>query len=139
MLLGLGLSCTSLAAEESAGLKRPCAVKGRVVDVNVMPVPDIPQRCYEVSYHEQRAYVCVAAGGTPEGPYSFSLDRFEPERVTKDGWTGGGNFGNTAEQAFQTACTLTVIRHETEKAKQEFDPEKAGRALDEYFGWGAQE
>ena len=102
-------------------------------------VPDILQRCYEVSYHEQRAYVCVAASGTPEKPYSFSFGRFDPERVTKDGWTGGGNFGNTAKQAFQGACTLTVLRHEQEKAKLKFDPEEARKELDEFFGWGAKE
>ena len=139
VLLGLALPCISLAAEDSGGLKRPCPVEGRDVEVTVTAVPDIPQRCYEVSYHEQRAYVCVAASGTPEGPYSFSLDRFDPERVTKDGWTGGGNFGNTAEQAFQRACTLTVMRHEKEKAKLEFDPEKARKALDKFFGWEAKE
>ncbi|MDD9984326.1 MAG: hypothetical protein OXU81_23690 [Gammaproteobacteria bacterium] len=139
-LAALGLiSCASFAAEEPAGLKRPCTVSGGVVEVTVTPILGIPQRCYEVAYHEQRAYVCVAAGGTPEGPYSYSLDRFEPERVTKDGWTGGGNFGHTAEEAFQGACSVSVMRHEREKAKLEFDPDKAGRALDEFFGWGPGE
>lgn len=135
VLLGLVLPCVSLVAEATGGLKKPCPVHGGEVDVTVTAVPDIPQRCYELSYHEQRAYVCVAASGTPEAPYSFSLDKFEPKHVTKDGWTGGGNFGNTAEQAFQRACALTVTRHEQEKAKREFNPEKAREALDKFFGW----
>ncbi len=139
VLLCLALPYVSLAAEDSGGVKRPCLVEGGEVEVTVKAVPDILQRCYEVSFHEQRAYVCVAASGTPEKPYSFSLGRFDPERVTKDGWTGGGNFGNTAQQAFQGACTLTIMRHDQEKAKLKFDPEIARKELDEFFGWGAKE
>ena len=139
MLLSLGLSCTGLADEQSDGIKKLCPVEERKVDVTVTPVPNIPQRCYEVAYHEQRAYICVAAGGTPEGPYSYVVGRFDRERVTKDGWTGGGNFGNTAERAFRAACSWTVREHETEEARLKFEPSDAGEKLDDYFGRGAEE
>ena len=135
VLFVLALPWTSVAADDSGDIKMPCAVDGKEVEVTVRAIPGIPQRCFEVSYYRQRAYICVAASGTPDRPYSFTLGKFDPEWVTKDGWTGGGNYGHTAYSAFRGACSATIRRHEEEQAKLGFDPHQAAQDLEKYFDW----
>lgn len=134
-LLLFVVSFASTAAAQSDTFKRPCSLDGQTVEVAVAPIHNIPQRCYEVAYHDQKNYVCVWAQGTPDGPYIFSSD-FDPKYVTKGGWTGGGNARLTADAAFAGACRSAVRRYAVEQKKRRFDPDKAAKALDEFFGSG---
>ena len=71
--------------------------------VEVQEVPDLKQRCYEVAHGKQKGYLCVWAGGTPDRKYGYTRS-FDPEKVTEQGWTGGGNLGCTAEDCFNALC-----------------------------------
>lgn len=102
------------------------------VMVDVQEVPDLKQRCYEVAYGRQKGYLCVWAGGTPEGKYGYTRT-FNPENVTEQGWTGGGNLGCTADDCFNALCAWLVRDQRLEQARMRFDAKVAAEELDEFF------
>ena len=125
---------TSSASAQMTHLQRPCPLEGETIMVTVQEVPNLEQRCYELLYENQKGYVCVWAGGTPDRPYGFTTN-FQPEHVTKDGWTaaGGGNVGCKAEQCFRSLCRQLVRKHKEETGRTNFDPDSAAEKLDEFF------
>ena len=62
---------------ETTSLQRKCPMGEESVLVEIREIPDLKQRCYEVVYQTQKGYVCVWAGGTPDGPYSYTIN-FDP-------------------------------------------------------------
>ena len=115
-----------------APLEKECPVGEETVMVAVQDVPNLKQRCYEVIYGRQKGYVCVWAGGTPDGKYGFTR-QFDAEDVTEQGWTGGGNLGCTAEGCFNQLCSWLVRDHKLELARMKFDAKAAADELDEFF------
>ena len=126
------LAGSSSVAAQTARVERACTVGGDTVVVQVQEVPDLQQRCYEVVYGTQKGYLCVWAGGTPDGMYGYTR-RFDAQNVTEQGWTGGGNLGCTADDCFNALCAWLVRDHRLEQARMKFDPQAAAEELDEFF------
>ena len=123
------------ASAETTSIQRKCPVGEESVLVEIREIPDLNQRCYEVIYETQRGYVCVWAGGTPDGPYSYTMN-FDPKKVTPQGWTGGGNVGCKAEDCFRGVCGQVIRKHREEQDRLKFDPDTAADQLEQFFKSG---
>ena len=120
------------ASDQTARIQKACPIGDKPVMVEVREIPRLKQRCYEVAYETQRGYLCVWAGGTPDGKYGYTRE-FDPEKVTEQGWTGGGNVGCTAEACFKGLCSWLVRDRMRELNRMKFNPDEAGDALDAFF------
>lgn len=110
---------------------RACIVGDEPVMVKVQEVPNLKNLCYEVGYENKKGYLCVAALGTPERPFTYS-NELDPNLVTDQGLLKYGYVG-TADSVFQALCHSLVIRYREEQDRLEFDPEKAAEELSEFF------
>ena len=128
----VAVAVSSSASAQTVGTQRACPVGDEKVMVEVQEVPNLKQRCYEVVHGKQKGYLCVWAGGTPDGKYGYTRN-FDAERVTELGWTGGGNLGCTADDCFNALCAWLVRDHMLEQGRLRFDPEAAADELDEFF------
>ena len=126
LVMIVAIAVTSSTSAQVPPHQRACSVADETVMVKVQEVPDLKQRCYEVVYENQKGYVCVWAGGTPERPYGFT-ENFSPEHVTKEGWTGagGGSVGCKADSCFRSLCSRLVKKHREEEERTKFDPDAA--------------
>ena len=123
---------SSAASAQMNFVERACPMGDETVMVEVRPVPNLKQRCYEIVYEKQRGHVCVWADGTPDGPYGFTRN-FKPEQVTEQGWRGSGNLGCTADDCFRQLCRWLIGDHRREQARRKFDIDAATKHLDEFF------
>ena len=129
--------CAPFVFAQEDSFETKCSVGEDTVDVRVKKVPDLKQSCYEVSYEDQKGYLCVWAGGTTPGrEYGFTTN-FDTEDVTNEGWSprGGGNVGCTAERCFSALCNRLVLDYRREQDRNRFNPKDASEELDEFFKW----
>lgn len=131
-VLLLAATCVSVSVFAQEHFQRECTVESEKVMVEVQKVPDLKQRCYEVTYLSQTGHLCVWARGTPGREYGYTME-FSRERVTEQGFEGSGSFGMTAEGGFNQLCATLVRNHRREQARQKFDPDAAAEQLDEFF------
>ena len=127
--------CAPFVFAQEESFKRECSVSDETVIVHVKKVPDLKQSCYEVSYENQKGYLCVWAGGTTPGrEYGFTTN-FNKEDVTEEGWfpRGGGNVGCTAERCFSQLCNRLVSDYRREQDRNRFSPMHASQQLDDFF------
>ena len=127
--------CAPFVFAQQDSFKRECSLREETVDVNVKKLPDLKQSCYEVSYEDQKGYLCVwGGGGTPGREYGFTKN-FNTEDVTEEGWfpSGGGNLGCTAERCFSALCRRLVSDYRREQERNRFNPMNASEELDEFF------
>ena len=113
--------------------QRECPVGDESPEVEVQEVLNLKQRCYEVSFETQKGYLCVWARGTPESQFIYTVGAFDSEKVTEQGWIGGGNVVGTVDDGFNRLCAWVVRNHRREQARTEFNPNAATEELDEFF------
>ena len=125
--------CAPFVFAQEDSFETKCSVGEDTVDVHVKKVPDLKQSCYEVSYKDQKGYLCVWAGGTLEREYGYTRE-LNPEDVTEQGLNPrSGNFGYSVSDGFNRLCNRLVSDYRREQAQKEFNPTIASEQLDDFF------